>query len=618
LTSFDRGLTRGCKCPDGRVTKMFAEHTIETDVLVIGGGIAGARAAIEAAGCGADTTLITKGVFGSGTSVGPVVCAAVGPWAPEDDSKDLHFEGIVVTGRRFLCDQEHARVLVDEAPERLMELEDFGHLWDRDQNGDIAPYPEFAEELRLPEESHHYHKNRYISSVREGMYYGYTGHNVLQVLRSECRRRNVRVLEETAGLRLFIGDGRVIGALALDYLRGQWLIIRAGAVVVSTGSISQLWYPLGLASREMTGDGVAMAYRVGAVISDIELMMTAYLPSVAPSWSGRHKLLQGVIEAAAGYRPEYRIRWINAKGEDFLLKYPPPIPRTYEELYLKVIKGVQTELDEGRGPLYMDYRSLPKELLAQVAPFILRMMDKLGRKEGEYLLEVGPNPMWSFGGIKINTRGESTVPGLYACADASNAIKDGFGASVACGVTTCLVTGTRAGRCAADFSWRVGHMPVDDGQVSGAISQASAWTGRSSGVPPLKAKHEIGAVMRAHMHLKNGPGMLAARDKLSRIRSEILPRLSVRSISPRYCYELMEAFEIENMLDVAEMMVEASLLRKESRRHMFIREDFPKRDDANWLKHINIQQVNGRMKLATAPVVLTYLRPDETGVRPAR
>lgn len=591
---------------------------LNTDVLIIGGGIAGARAAIEASGLGADTTIVTKGIFGSGTSVGPVVCAAVGPWAPKDDSKDIHFEGIVVTGRRFLCDQEHARVLVDEAPKRLIELEDFGHLWDRDENGNIAPYPEFAEELRLPEESHHYHKNRYVSSVREGMYYGYTGHNVLQVLRSECRRRGIRIIEETAGIRLLTASGVVTGAVALDYLHGRWIVIRAGAVIISTGSISQLWYPWGLASREMTGDGVAMAYRAGAVISDLELMMTAYLPSVAPSWSGRHKLLQGVIEAAPGYRPEYRIRWINALGEEFLTKYPPAVPKTYEELYLKVIKGVQTELEQGRGPLYMDYRSLPRDFLAGVAPFILRMMEKLGRREGDYLLEVGPNPMWSFGGIKINTRGESSVPGLYACGDASNAIKDGFGASVACGVTTCLVTGVRAGKYAAGFALKTSRPPTDPNQVTETVSLISDWTRRKNGVPPLKAKQEIGAVMRAHMHLKNEPGMLKARERLAAVRKGILPKLSVSSDSPRYCYELVEGFEIETMLDVAEMMVEASLLRRESRRHMFIREDYPRRDDANWLKHINIRHINGQMQLETVPVAFTYLRPDETGVRPAR
>ncbi|MCX8126919.1 MAG: FAD-binding protein, partial [Dehalococcoidia bacterium] len=383
-----------------------------------------------------------------------------------------------------------------------------GHLWDRDESGKIAPYPEFAEELRLPEESHHYHKNRYVSSVREGMYYGYTGHNVLQVLCAECRRRGVRILDETAAVCILTSDGVVNGVVALDYLHGRWVVIDAKAVIVSTGSLSQLWYPWGLASREMTGDGIAMAYRVGAVISDLELMMTAYLPSVAPSWSGRHKLLQTVIESAPNYRPEYRIRWINAVGEEFLTKYPPEIPRTYEELYLKVIKGVQSELDEGRGPLYMDYRSLPREFLAEVAPFILRMMDKLGRKEGEYLLEVGPNPMWSFGGIKINIKGESSVSGLYACGDASNAIKDGFGASVACGVTTCLVTGARAGKYAAEFARSQKRADVQQEQVADTISLASCWTQRTDGVSPLKVKLEIGAIMRAHMHLKNEAGML--------------------------------------------------------------------------------------------------------------
>jgi len=594
------------------------EQVIETDVLVIGGGISGARAAVEAAGADADVTLVTKGIFGSGTSVGPVVCAAVGPWSTPEDSKELHFEGIVVNGRRFLCDQELAKILADEAPDRLIELESYGHLWDRDEKGDIISFPEFVEEIRLPEESQHYYQNRYISSVRQGRYFGYTGRNVLDVLQAETRRRGVRVFEETTGVRLLTNQGWVVGALALDYLHGCWLIIKAQSTIIATGSISQLWYPWGLASREITGDGVAMAYRVGAIISDLELMMTAYLPCIAPSWSGRHKLLQSVIEFSPNYRPEYQIRWLNAKGEEFLKKYMSEIPQTYEEFYLKVIRGVQNELDEGRGPLYMDYRSLPREFLAEVAPFIIRMMDKLGQKEGDYLLEVGPNPMWSFGGIKVNVHGESSVPGLYACADAANCIKDGLGASVACGVTTCLVSGTRSGRYAAERARSIERLAIDMAEVEETRARARFWLELTNGVAPLLVKLEIGRVMQTYMHLKNEAGMLSALEKLAEIKAEVLPKLVVRSRSRRYNYELVEAFEIENMLDVAQMMVQASLLRKESRRHMFIREDYPHRDDQNWLKHIHIQKVAGEMTLTTVPVEFPYLRPDETGVRPAR
>ena len=124
--------------------------------------------------------------------------------------------------------------------------------------------------------------------------------------------------------------------------------------------------------------------------------------------------------------------------------------------------------------------------------------------------------------------------------------------------------------------------------------------------------------MRTYMHLKNEPGMLKAWEKLSELRAEVLPTLVVRSRSSRYNYELVEAFEVENMLDVAEMMVKASMMRKESRRHLFIREDYPHRDDHNWLKHIHIQKVDGQMTLTTVPVEFPYLRPDKTGVRPAR
>lgn len=593
---------------------MWPVRQLETDVLIVGAGIAGSRAAIEADRDGARTMLVTKGVHGSGTSVGPVVCAAVGPWAPADDSKDLHFEGIVVTGRRFLCDQQHARILVDEAPDRLMELEEFGELWDRDAQGRAVVFPEFSEELRLPEESHRYHKNRYLSSNRQGLYFGYTGHNVLQVLRTEVRRRGIPVCEETACLSLLTRDGEVVGAIALDYLRGEILVIRAASTVLSTGSLSQLWYPWGLASREMTGDGVAMAARAGAVISDLELMMTAYLPNVAPSWSGRHKLLQSVIECAAGYRPEYRIRWINSRGDEFLGNYPPAIPQDYEELYLKVIRAVHTELQEGRGPLFMDYRSLPRDFLEDVAPFILKMMDKLQRSEGEYLLEVGPNPMWSFGGVKIDERSASNVPGLFACGDASNAIKDGFGASVACGVTTCLVTGTRAGRYAAEHARSTDPPRPSESQVHGELTRIEELVSGGGECSPLTVKREIGRLMRTHMHLKNEAGMTECLAAIGSLRRGKARALGLASSGRAYNYELVEALETRYMLDAAEMIVRASLMRQESRRHLFIREDYPKRDDANWLRHIHIRRIDDELELTTAPVEFPYIRPDETGL----
>jgi succinate dehydrogenase / fumarate reductase flavoprotein subunit len=112
--------------------------------------------------------------------------------------------------------------------------------------------------------------------------------------------------------------------------------------------------------------------------------------------------------------------------------------------------------------------------------------------------------------------------------------------------------------------------------------------------------------------------MMKALNRLQGVRADALSRLAIKGRSPRYCYELVEAFEIENMLDCAEMMVRASLMRKESRRHMFIREDYPSRDDANWLKHIVIHRSGGGMDLQAVPVDLKYLRPDESGVRPAR
>jgi succinate dehydrogenase / fumarate reductase flavoprotein subunit len=358
-----------------------------------------------------------------------------------------------------------------------------------------------------------------------------------------------------------------------------------------------------------------MAARAGAVISDLELMMTAYLPNVAPSWSGRHKLLQSVIECATGYRSEYRIRWINAVGEEFLGKYPPDVPKGYEELYLKVIRAVHTELEEGRGPLYMDYRTLPREFLEDVAPFILKMMEKLDRDEGEYLLEVGPNPMWSFGGVKIDEQCASNLPGLYACGDASNGIKDGFGASVACGVTTCLVLGKRAGEHGAKRAQSIAQPQAKEAEAHEELSRIEELLSRDGDCSALQMKHEIGALMRKHMHLKNESGMTECLAAIRGLRDGKARQIALTSKSRGYNYELVEALETRHMLDAAEMLISASLIRRESRRHLFIREDYPERDDANWLRHIHIRRDGEDLDLTTVPVEFPYIRPDATGLR---
>jgi succinate dehydrogenase / fumarate reductase flavoprotein subunit len=309
---------------------------------------------------------------------------------------------------------------------------------------------------------------------------------------------------------------------------------------------------------------------------------------------------------------------VNAAGEEFLAKYPPAVPATYEQLYLKVITAVHTELQEGRGPLSMDYSAIPRAFLEQEAPFIVRMMETLGRPEGAYRLEVGPNPMWSFGGVAIDEHGQSTLPGLFACADASNGPKDGLGAAVACGVTTCLVFGQRSGESAAARAKTV--VPGrDDASVQAAdeARRVEALLASRHGSSPVSFKLRLGDTMRANMHLKDEASMTRALSDIENLRAD-LSVLAVTSQGRRYNYELAEALEVPLMLDTAEMIVRASLMRTESRRHLFIRRDYPLRDDARWLRHIAVRRESGGMALSTHAVEFPYLTPDETGLRVKR
>jgi succinate dehydrogenase / fumarate reductase, flavoprotein subunit len=153
-----------------------------------------------------------------------------------------------------------------------------------------------------------------------------------------------------------------------------------------------------------------------------------------------------------------------------------------------------------------------------------------------------------------------------------------------------------------------------NGQTAAILAPLEQLRVGRSGITPLATKHKIGTVMRRHLHLKNEAGMLQALDAIRSIREEDLPQLTIGTRQGRYHYELMEAIEIPAMLDVAEVFIMASLMRRESRRHLIIREDYPERDDQNWLKHILIQKRNGQPDLRTIPVDFTYIRPDATGL----
>jgi succinate dehydrogenase/fumarate reductase flavoprotein subunit len=245
----------------------------------------------------------------------------------------------------------------------------------------------------------------------------------------------------------------------------------------------------------------------------------------------------------------------------------------------------------------------------------LKFIEKLGYNPQEDLIEVYPIIHTMTGGIRINDRCETNVPGLYAAGQAAFAVGDCLGEG-ATGITDSLVWGKRAGEYAAKYALRTEVMGTADDKISVERNRVFAPLKRKDGVPPITIMRRIQHTMWTYLGLvKNEQGMLKAKQILNHIRRIELPKIYVKAKTSRGNFEMAEALETNNMLITSELLTASSLFRKESR-NRFIRDDYPKRDDENWLKHIIIKKEEGKIKISTIPVEFPYIKHEDTSPFP--
>lgn len=555
-------------------------QTIDTDVLIIGGGAAACRAAIEAASLGVDVTLVDKGIFGhsgcSGIHHGWAIAGAVGP----GDSKKLHFMD-TLKGGGFLNDQRLVNILANEITLRLRDLENYGNIFKRTATGDA---------FLLGQAGGH--------SVPRTMFPG-----SLWMMAMEVVRNGVQVFEETMITNLLSCDGAVIGAVGIDIRTGNFYVFKAKSSVLAAGAGCQI-YGWGSVSaittnpREMTGDGLAMAYNIGVELKDMELVQFLPMAAIHPM------SFKGIFPRG---EPAYKDSVFNKDKVRFLKSIP-----LKDLTRAGMTRAILTEVREGRGTPHGGVWFECSALAVAGQLYTKDVCRKLGIDLQKDYVEMYPTAHHIMGGVVINERCETNVPGLYACGEVTGGVhgSNRLGTNA---FSDTQVFGKRAGEYAAKRSLEIEKPNIDWKQVEEIYGTLTELLQREplNGYRPFQIKHKLQTIMweKAGI-LKNEKDMKKALEEIERIKKEDLDKMYISSKAKAYNYELIDALELHNMVDLAEMITRSSLLRKESR-ESFLREEFPEIDNINWLVNIHLQRVAGEMILEKKPIVTKEITIEE-------
>ncbi|HUO41806.1 MAG TPA: FAD-binding protein [Methylomirabilota bacterium] len=574
---------------------------VETDVLVVGAGIAGLRASIEAKKHNARVLIVVKGIYGaSGCSLSPSEASAIGPWSDPKDSIDRHLEDMIVGGKQFLCDQELTKTQAQEGAERLLELEKWGLIWDRDPNGKISLFP--SSTLGEPGQAP---VDRWITLGRvgsraEGPFW--TGHGTVDVLRDEVNRLGIPHVQEAIVSKVLVTDNRVTGAIAYDYLNCKALVIKCPAVIIATGDAGQVYFPHTMVSGEGTGDGYALAYEAGAQLVDMEQFEFMATMHAFPDSARGKAVLENPTEA--GEMTYLR----NNLGERFMSRYYPETKEASRQDQLG--NAMWQEVKAGRGGphggVFVDLRHIPRSLAKKSAPGRLESLEKLGFDIETDLIEVFPVVHSTTGGIKIDKSCQTRVNGLFAAGQVAFAVGDCL-VEGGTGIVDALVWGKRAGEFSANYSHSTNHREPSSSAVEEEIVLVNAPRDKVSGTPPINFMRRLQhAMWNGASIVKNEKSLLETLNEISDIRKRN-HEMCTAIKDGKFNYELREAVEVRHMVTTSEMIVRSSLMRKESR-NRFLRSDYPNQDN-DWLKHIVIEKTMSGMKLSTSPVEFQYVKP---------
>jgi succinate dehydrogenase / fumarate reductase, flavoprotein subunit len=552
------------------------------DVLIVGAGCAGMRAAIEAHDAGADVAIISKihpVRSHSGAAEGGIN-AALGN--ASDDNPEKHaFD--TVKGSDYLGDQDAIEVLCEEAPADVYELEHWGAVFSRTEDGRIAQRPFGA--AGEP-------RTAYAADI--------TGHVLIHVLYEQVMKRDLQVYEEWFAWQLVEDDGRCQGVICWDLVDGGLKTVGAKTVILATGGAGRL-YAGTTNAYACTGDGMAMALRVGVPLKDME-MMQFHPTTLSPT---------GVL-ITEGCRGEGAYL-LNSEGDRFLKQYAP---NAMELASRDVIsRAEQTEIDEGRGidgNVLLDLRHLGAERIIERLHGTRELaMVFAGVDPIHEPIPVRPGAHYHMGGVDTDVWGKTALEGLYAAGEVACVSVHGANRLGGNALMETITFGKRAGRAAAD--WALSHttVSVPETQVADAERELRRLLDGEGGERPYAIRDEMAETMHENFGVFRREKQMREQGRIVAGLLERYEHVYVEDKSDVFNNDLTQALELGFLLQLASCMVEAGLARKESRGAHARPHDFPERDDENFMKHTLVTWREGRPELTWEPVRVTKWQPQE-------
>jgi succinate dehydrogenase / fumarate reductase flavoprotein subunit len=541
------------------------------------------RAAIEAFDQGADVALLSKihpVRSHSGAAEGGIN-AALGN-ASEDSPEEHAFD--TVKGSDYLGDQDAIEVLCDEAPDDVYQLEHWGAVFSRTEDGRIAQRPFGA--AGAP-------RTAYAADI--------TGHVLVHVLYEQVLKRDIPTYEEFFAWKLVIDDDRCQGVIAWDLINGGLKTIGAKTVILATGGAGRL-YSGTTNAYACTGDGMALALRVGVALKDME-MMQFHPTTLSPT---------GVL-ITEGTRGEGAYL-LNADNERFLERYAP---NAMELASRDVIsRAEQTEIDEGRGVngnVLLDLRHLGAEKIHERLHGTRELsMVFAGIDPIHDPIPVRPGAHYHMGGVDTALVGETAITGLYAAGECACVSVHGANRLGGNALMETITFGKRAGEAAADWALMHTTVAVPPSIEADAHRDLGALMSCSDGERPWAIRDELATTMHENFGVFRREDQMQEQGRIIERLKERYERVVVEDKGDVFNNDLTQALELGFLLDLAECMVVAGLARKESRGAHARPYDYPERDDVNYLRHtITSLSPSGRVRLDWKPVTMTKWQPQE-------
>ncbi len=555
----------------------------EHDILIIGAGLAGLRAAVEGVRLGLNTAVITKvhPVRSHSNAAQGGINAALTDRGDDWEDHALN----TIKGADYLADQDAVEIMCREAGDALIELEHMGVIFSRDEEGKLGTR-RFGGQKKA--------RTFFVGAI--------TGSAMLQVLYEQALKLGLQVYEEWFVTTLIKEDGAVRGAVALDIKTGNLQVIRAKAVIMAAGGCGRVFEP-STNALICTGDGLALAWRAGAPLMDMEMIQ--YHPTT---------LARTGILLSEGARGEGAYL-INKDGDRFMQRYAPE----YMDLASRdiVSRAEQTEIDEGRGVdgnVLMDLRHLGRKLIEERLGYLQEVaVEFLGIDLAKQPVPVRPGMHYLMGGIKTDANGATQVPGLYAAGECANVSVHGANRLGANSLLDTVGFGRRSAVKAAEDIKGVKLDGPGAGSPAGRALEAEkkrlqSLLDRPKGLRFGPVRQEMAeAMVKGVGVFREQSGMETASAKVADTRRKF-GQISVDDKGKVFNTDLVFALELDFMIDCAEAICASALARRESRGAHY-RTDIKDRDDKNWLKHTLAHKTPEGAKITTSPVTITRWEP---------